>query len=192
MIVKTKHLYKILYDLPKVPEKFLNINIESTKENTVFQVPHYDIQNRPDNESKSSIVKGYWVIDELEKWKDDHIGYAGRKLMCREVIVEPQSSFYLPHVDLNRKFVALYNLIDSGGKLCFWHEDDMELYREPFLCTNYNKLKLVDYVEIPPYTWYVVNSQVLHSVENLSGHRKNIQFKLKQTDPLVVENLIPL
>lgn len=196
MINKTKYLYKILYDLPKVPEKFLNINIESNRENTVVQVPHYDIHNRLDKQTQNPEIKGYWSIEELEKWRDNNIGYSGRKLMCREVLVKPKSNFYLPHVDNNRQFVVLYNLVDSGGELCFWQERNMELYRDPsidrLVSTDYSKLTLIDSVKIPPFTWYIVNSQVLHSVENLTGPRKTIQFKVKATDPIVQDNLVLL
>ena len=193
MLVKTKHLYKILYELPKVPEKYLELDIQSNRENTVLQVPNYTIQNKG-KEIQSPQIKGYWAIEELEKWRDDHIGYAGRKLMCREVLTETNSSFYLPHIDTTRQFTVLYNLIDSGGTLCFWQEEGEELYRTPEkgICTDYSKLTLVASVKIPPFTWYIINSQILHSVEGLSGPRKNIQFKVNKTDPIVDENLILL
>lgn len=193
MAVKTKHLYKLLPDLPKVPEKYQTMDLESDRDNDILQIPHFDILNRSDNQIVSPEIKGYYAIRELEDWRDQNIGYIGRRLMVREVLTEDNSSFYVPHIDATRQFTVLYNLIDSGGTLCFWQEEDKDLFREHYndgLCTNYGKLKLIDSVEIPPFTWYVINSQVFHSVENLTSKRKNIQFKALPTDDIVTQNLI--
>jgi hypothetical protein len=87
---------------------------------------------------------------------------------------EPQ----LPHTDLTRDFVLLYNL-EAGGEeseLCFWREAGQPLYRERMLAVERGpSLQLVDRVRGPFRCWYLMNTRILHSVENVSRLRLNLQ-----------------
>ena len=87
---------------------------------------------------------------------------------------EPQ----LPHTDTTRDFVLLYN-IDSGGSdttLCFWQEREQPLRRERMLAVERGPhLRLIESVKGPFDTWYLMNARVVHSVENMTGVRVNLQ-----------------
>jgi hypothetical protein len=86
----------------------------------------------------------------------------------------------------------LYNVLDSGGEFVFWQEEGCPITRsflERQVKKDYSKLKEICRFKPPVKTWYLINSQVIHSVENLTGKRINLQFNLEPTDKLVLENL---
>ncbi len=87
---------------------------------------------------------------------------------------EPQ----LPHTDLTRDFVLLYNL-DPGGtdtRLCFWQENEKPLFRDRMVTAERGpNLHLIDSVKGPFNQWYLMKTRVLHSVENMTGLRVNLQ-----------------
>ncbi len=88
---------------------------------------------------------------------------------------EPQ----LPHTDVTRDFVLLYN-IETGGRnseVCFWQEKGQPLYRERMLAVERGPhLDLVDRIHGPFDCWYIMNTRIIHSVENVSGLRINLQI----------------
>jgi len=100
---------------------------------------------------------------------------------------EPQ----LPHTDVTRDFVLLYN-IQSGGpqsKLCFWREEGQSLVRERMVAVERGpNLKLVDSVYGPFNNWYIVNAKIIHSVEGVSGLRLNLQVSFDVEIPALFRN----
>ena len=83
------------------------------------------------------------------------------------------------HTDKVRHFVMIYNLLSGGpeSQLCFWQEKNHPILREDGLARGrYHDLELIDSVDSPIDVWYIVNGQVLHSVENLTGPRINLQI----------------
>jgi hypothetical protein len=88
---------------------------------------------------------------------------------------EPQ----LPHTDVTRDFVLLYN-VDTGGndsEVCFWREKGYPIYRERMLAVDRGPhLELIDRINGPFDCWYLMNTRIIHSVENLGGLRVNLQI----------------
>jgi hypothetical protein len=84
----------------------------------------------------------------------------------------------LPHTDTTREFVLLYN-IETGGPdatLSFWQEDGHPVLRERGLAVERSShLKLLDKIQGPHNCWYILNTQVIHSVENVTSRRTNFQ-----------------
>lgn len=95
---------------------------------------------------------------------------------------EPQ----LPHTDVTRDFVLLYNL-ETGGQdsqLCFWQEKGQKLLRERMVTVARGpSLQLVDSIKGPFDCWYIVNSRIIHSVEQVSGLRLNLQISFDTEIP---------
>lgn len=192
--VETPILYKIFDDLPQIPEELINDYMEDKKKRHHYpQIPvHTGFIGREDGRDESPEILAYPAVERLNQWVCDNISYTNRGLMVRTVHVTEQRNFYPPHIDINRKFVMLYNLLDSGGDFIFWQEEGCPVTRsflERKVQKDYTKLKEICRFKPPVKTWYLINSQVVHSVENLSGKRINIQFNLEPTDKLVLENL---
>jgi len=80
----------------------------------------------------------------------------------------------------------MYNLRTGGddAELCFWQEEGKELIRERAAqCGEYQKLKLVDSILGPANVWYLTNTRVLHSTENVKGLRLNLQISFDTAVP---------
>src|SRR5215470_10492014 len=95
---------------------------------------------------------------------------------------EPQ----LPHTDTTRDFVLLYNVSCGGAdtRVCFWQERGQPLLRERMLAfTPGPHLELIDSVSGPFETWYLMNARILHSVENMTGVRVNLQVSFDSEMP---------
>lgn len=91
-----------------------------------------------------------------------------------------------PHRDRNRNFTLLW-VLDAGGdavETCFWHEHGRPVIRniskeqkhqQP---SDYRTLTKLDGIVIPPERWVLIDSRVLHSVENITGKRISFQVSL--------------
>jgi len=95
---------------------------------------------------------------------------------------EPQ----LPHTDVTRDYVLLYN-VETGGEdseVCFWREKGQSLYRERMLAVERSpQLELIDRVKGPYDCWYLMNTRIIHSVENVSALRINLQISFDRELP---------
>lgn len=194
-VIEVEHLYKILPDVPQIPEHFFNQNLMTDRKNHIPQIPNFENFKREDGKTVSPEIKGWFAPQDMEDWVNQNIGPTNRGLIYRKVLVDPEKNFYPPHIDVNRKFIMIYNIVDSGGDFCFWKQKKAPLFRSMLsrsMVFDYDDMELVVKFRIPPKTWYVVTTQVLHSVENLTGVRENIQFNCEPWDPLVVNNLNPL
>lgn len=78
-----------------------------------------------------------------------------------------------PHTDVTCDWRLIY-LLQTGGEVAtiFWQEWDHPFIR-PRGCfvDNYDRLTELDRVVMQPGSWYLIRSDVLHSVENISGLR---------------------
>ena len=87
----------------------------------------------------------------------------------------------LPHTDQTRVLSLLY-LLDPGGENThtnFWKEDGYSVHREmKTFGTDYDKLELINTQRWPLRTWVLLNTNILHSVEELTRHRIQLQVSL--------------
>lgn len=92
----------------------------------------------------------------------------------------------LPHTDVTRDFVLLYNLQPGGtdSTLCFWKEKNQPLIRERMTTSERGlHLELVDSIKGPFNCWYIMNTRIIHSVEYVQGLRLNLQISFDKKIP---------
>jgi len=188
-----EHFHQKLMDLYRMPDKdHLWINY-FTSDGTGL----YNDQLRPDLAKKpgSGDVVGtghngerignargrrYKMDQEIVDWCNKHIhdNYNDVGLFVMDGSVEHTM---LPHSDQTRSLVAIYTL-DSGGKNAwtgYWQEDGYEINRElREFGLDYRKLKLRHKVQWPIGKWVVMNTNILHSVEEMDSDRIAIQMGL--------------
>jgi hypothetical protein len=92
------------------------------------------------------------------------------------------------HTDGLRLYTLLWN-IQTGGpdaKLCFYQESGQPPERELGLQKEDNtNLKVINSTIGPVNCWYLINSAVLHGVEELTSTRINFQISFTSTPNIV-------
>ena len=188
-------LCKEILELPRIPvdliEKELSI-LDQLKPHPITVDEHSGFI-RNDNKSTGASISTWWCSDKMQEWAKDNImpwikeysdGEAyDTRMFYRELGVHDNVDFYLPHYDRNlRSRGLIYNIVDSGGDLTFWkHRDyDIEDRKETDeVCVyDYSKLTQIQKFKSPVNTWYMLNARVYHSVENLTGVRKNFHMSI--------------
>jgi hypothetical protein len=85
------------------------------------------------------------------------------------------------HTDTTRNFALIY-LLESGGpdvQTVFYQEINQPLLRRPRTYgEDLTKLIMLDQIKIPLHTWVILDSRILHSVENLTRNRVAFQVGL--------------
>lgn len=190
--------YKIL-DLPTIPihveqelwRRYHDTNLEQYK----FTSDNY-LNNRPELAHKPGpgdvvgIRNGetfpngrgarYAVGDLAIAWADKNVTTDYNDVGLY-VIFGDQYHTVLPHTDQTRVLSLLY-LIDPGGDNVttnFWKEQGHSIHREmkSFGC-DYSQLELLHTEQWPLRTWILLNTNILHSVENLTCRRVQFQVSL--------------
>ena len=87
-----------------------------------------------------------------------------------------------PHTDMTRKYTLLY-LLKSGGphhKSVYYKEkgDSNVSYPGRYSVTDFSQLEQLCQVQIPLNKWILLNSHVLHSVEQIQEGRISIQINM--------------
>lgn len=128
----------------------------------------------------------YSVPTVVEDWIKKHItqDYNDAGIY---VIFGDQYHTVLPHTDQTRVLSLLY-LLEPGGDNThtdFWQEVGQDVHREMKTFGNdYSRLKLLLSERWPLRTWILLNTNVLHSVEELTRHRVQFQVSLEY-EPMV-------
>lgn len=190
--------FKILEDFPKIPDHLIEKSFQGMTE-ARRQIESMDDFQRTDSRTVSPEIKA-WIVNDLEFviWMAENVNFVkgiDKNIVYRKVYSDKNKNFYPPHIDVYRKFVVMYNLSSASGELVFWKEKGKPIFRggENFdFIRNYDDLEELERFYIPEKTWYIVNSQVIHSVENLSGNREGYQFSVEPRNPIVRKNLNPI
>ena len=195
--------YKVL-DVPPMPEGFeerlWQLYLEPNKDHKWINYwgpdKVYNDQLRPDLATKpgSGDVVGirngervenargrrYVMDDDIVAWINEHVhdNYNDVGLFIMD---GTENHTMLPHSDQTRNFVAIY-MIEPGGTdvyTGYWQEHGYPLIREHReFGLDYSKLDLRYKVQWPKGKWAVMNTNILHSVENMTGVRVAIQMGL--------------
>jgi hypothetical protein len=109
-----------------------------------------------------------WIVDNISPvYKDAGICFHGGS----------SSKTACPHSDRIRKVGLLY-IIDPGGPevdTVFWHEVNRPLHRETgALPSSYRDLTEVGRYRLAAGEWALIDTTVIHSVENIQGLRKTL------------------
>ena len=103
-------------------------------------------------------------------------------------VSEPVSDTHGAHTDPLRKW-KLYYLLERGGDnavTCFYKEKGHPVVRdlndEMIVCNNMDELELIEQVTWPMKQWVLINTMVIHSVENIQGYRYNFTISIPPQD----------
>lgn len=125
----------------------------------------------------------------FDKWIKENIttDYQNSSLMyCHGSGFAEGSPSTGAHTDFTRDYVLMYNVRTGGeeAELAFWREKRQGLIRERATqCGDYESLELVDSIKGPANIWYLTNTRILHSTENVKNLRLNLQISFDKTVP---------
>jgi hypothetical protein len=190
--------YKIL-DLPQIPNEIEALLWQRYQDPDLAQYKYTSnnyLNRRPELEHKPGpgdvvgIKNGatfpngrgarYAVDQSVGTWVQENIT-ASYNDVGLYVIFGDQYNTVLPHTDQTRGISLLY-LLDPGGNNVttkFWKEHGHGIHREmkSFGC-DYAQLELLHTEQWPLRTWILLNTNILHSVENLTSQRLQFQISL--------------
>jgi len=118
------------------------------------------------------------VNEDLDKWVRENIS--------RDVAYVSIQSMYggttiTPHVDEMRKYAFNY-VIETGGEsrtVFYKPKQEFEhLTAYPQTIFPYEKLDVIEDIQIEPFRWHSLDTSTIHSVENLDPLKKRISLSL--------------
>jgi len=185
-------LFKEIAEIPKIPTELIQRELSMLDQISLHHINFRENQGikRDDNKSTSAAINTWWCSEEMQEWarinlfpciEELRFG-CPRKLFYREVQVHDDVDFYSVHFDSRRHFALIYNIVDSAGDITFWKHRDFDLVNRNETDENnisdYSKLTKIQQFSSPVETWYMINTKVYHSVENLKAVRKNFQTSI--------------
>jgi hypothetical protein len=183
--------FKILENLPPPPQWLLDT---------------IDPTDRPDYAAFNlDADQGHLALKDQQDWKDQNYKWLKPMVSNRNArhLFEPEATDWLlsnisknfntknsgwmyfdeeqlPHTDLTREWTILYN-IDTGGEdveLSFWQEPGHPVRRTTGHQTwdNCDGLTLLETIKGPFNCWYLMHTNCIHSVKNMTSTRLNLQL----------------
>jgi hypothetical protein len=198
--------YKILNHLPKLPEKFLqeaealrSVDLDWRNGNTNVD-PRMIVNEKIASYNGRKVKLNDKIIDSTyaTRYRIDEFEQYVKEFITKDAITatlsfSAGSSYNGPHIDLTRDYALLY-VVDPGGAevyTAFYQEKGRPIVRPKDkpgstvygeYADDYANLIEVDRVILPSHTWAILNSNILHSVEGLTGPRITYQVGLN-TNP---------
>lgn len=178
-------LYKVLDGVPPPPQSLIDA-VDRNRKPTEMEMGYYydrNLKNWYDydftvSRNRRVVLPGFeeWVTSNLTPHiVDCGVNYA----RYDEPSGRPISTG--SHTDGVRQYSLMWD-IESGGpdaELHFWQEKGYPLYRAPKCQGEHrSQLELVDKFRYPTGQWTLIDTRVLHSVENLTSTRITLHVSL--------------
>jgi hypothetical protein len=119
----------------------------------------------------------YILPDPFQEWIYQNI--AQNALECTITIGDAYCGHIGPHTDRARNFALLYVLEAGGSRVLnsFWQQKNHPVLRpRATLVDDYDQLVLLAQCHYGCRQWVIMDSRILHSVENISTSRVAIQI----------------
>lgn len=177
----------MLPDLPKPPKWLLDqVNLSASPEaNNTGYLQMEPLTDWNGYNGPAALNVRVLFNDEYITWLKENITDDFENASLNYVTGPPSVQTTTPHRDFTRDYVLIYN-VDTGGddvKLEFWQEKGKSLVRGPGeACGRRADLELVDTVTGPTDCWYLTNATILHSTDNMTRQRVNLQVSFKENN----------
>jgi hypothetical protein len=170
--------FKVL-NLPPVPEHFTDDILAHGPTDILRDYPGWTHVREDGTIVVSARNPICTASPELEAWLRDNITAVYRDVGIRYAFGSANPGTAGVHTDQTRKYVLQYLVRDGGATLTYWQEEGYPVMREPHARVgDYNKLKVLDSGRLEEGRWAILDTRILHSVENLTGDRISVQISL--------------
>ena len=188
--------YKKL-NFPSIPTNLLD-NLElSVKNNIVINDIGYGTDHFKNNKKliACQYTLGDLESDQLIFWLENNIPNIKSRF---NILYQTQKaknnvmSTHIVHTDKER-LSALNYVIDTGGEnvITSWYkENNKELFRQRKIAggqsdsgfVDYQNLELLESINLEKNCWYIIDTRILHDVDNITGIRKSISISFRHRD----------
>lgn len=181
--------YKLMSELPRPPQHFFDAVIIDP-DNLPSRSPYHDIVvryvTRDGKKFMASPLVRTTFSDEFEQWVRDNITpkFLDAGVSYRHFNSDTSGA----HTDNTRDFVLSYN-ITNGGPNCgiaYWKNKEREneslMQHRGIQHLNFDNLEKIDELQGPDESWFLLATNILHSVENIEGPRVQFQISLRYED----------
>jgi hypothetical protein len=187
--------YYTFPDLPAVPDHFVQESLEYNDRPVETLNPNVQVghgrnlyrDGQPYGLSTTSHMKP--ISNEFEAWIKTNITANYLKVGVSSTVAGFER--HGPHVDRTREYSLIYQLRSGGAdsKTCFWHPL-IDLPPDTYYFNNYDDFELELEVQTNTHQWYLIDTKMVHSVENILEGRTSIQISLSpdQIRPEWVKN----
>lgn len=149
----------------------------------------------PTGEFRSSNNKVIYLSKESHAWAQENVS---KEIVDIRVFSSTVGRVMTgPHTDMTRKYTLIY-LLQSGGpnhKSVYYKEKDSNDIEYPgrYSVNHFDRLEQLCQIQAPMHTWILLNSHVLHSVENIEDGRISLQINFnKIPDDVKLKNVISI
>jgi hypothetical protein len=182
--------YKKL-NFPPIPEYIINSLESSLIDNTIVDDIGYEKKHIKNNKQLTACrySMGNVVNEELTSWLEQNIPDITSRF---NILYQTQRSnnnipsTHIVHTDRLR-LTALNYIIDTGGSnvVTSWYKEDGKnlhrLQKTPGSqsdsgAVDYKNLQLLESVNLEKNNWYIINTRILHDVDNITDTRKSISI----------------
>lgn len=173
-------MYAFKLDLPTLPTKFSLRYLD--KKNLKISDGYGKIRDYidTDKQKKHSITTARYLVDtDLEEWIKENISDSHHKIIvAMHEKNQNDSDIFAAHTDKTRSWVLIYYVRTGGSKatLNFYQEKNTNIIRDLNIYSyNYNDLKKIESHYPKDGEWWLLNTLVLHDVQNIDSMRLAIQ-----------------
>jgi hypothetical protein len=170
--------FKVL-DLPPVPQQFTDSILAHGPTDILRDYPGWTHVKEDGSIVVSARNPICMASPELELWLKNNITPVYRDVGIRYAFGSANPGTAGIHTDQTRKYVLQYLVRDGGATLTYWQEEGYPVMREPHARVgDYSKLKVLDSGRLEEGRWAILDTRILHSVENLTSDRISVQMSL--------------
>jgi hypothetical protein len=178
--------------LPQVPDNLVEMAYKSIKEwrhdpGNIHYKANDEEKFVKNGQTKNSVAFIQFMLEQpvLDWIYENIIDHSYGNLRITQSTTDPNGGekHKIAHTDFTRDFVLIY-LLESGGpdhRTVFYHEEGQSIVRERHTRVfDYENLKEIGSIKVPLRRWILMQTQILHAVENIPNHR--VAFQLGVND----------
>jgi hypothetical protein len=186
--------YRLMPNLPAPPQYLIDL-VDFNFRPDINNVSTMGVRNLVNwNNYTGPALRNMRRIEEpfqskFDAWIKENItvNYQNSSLMyCHGGDFAPGATSTGAHTDFTRDYVLMYNLNTGGDEteLVFWREKNQDLLRPRAVeCGDYHSLEKIDSIVGPSNVWFLTNTRILHSTENVTDVRLNLQISFDTEFP---------
>jgi hypothetical protein len=196
-------IYSALENIEPIPQKFIDLALDPEYDKNLPRFGYFSSTFSQAYLERSVTVNDESYVTRYQRKYD--LGHEFQ-LWCKENLHpdcfhagvaynQGSGPYHGPHTDKGRKY-ALYYLLKSGGDnvtTSFWKHPNMSSEPTedefPDYACDYSGLQLLDSVVFQPNQWYLFNTGLIHSVENVS-EQSRISLQASLADNVDISNIL--